>query len=174
MLRTVLDLPSVQMSAKISAPGRIVKQAWLRHTRMESTLRFLLLLEDLPTSHSICFSCTPAALFYRDKKITDALSHGQGAKRLIIDLLHPKAEALKMDWEVGSSASSSQVSTDTVRACITACLTISLVLPLVEDITSTKKDDILTALQTILSVSRVRRSRTGTPPTRRRREATEV
>lgn len=151
MLRAVLDLPAMKTSARIHAPGGHIRQAWLRHVDMEDTLRFILLLGDAPTKTSQCARCTPKASIYSGKQSAESPSHGHATKRLVLDLLAPKIEAIRSEWEGQNSYNGAQMSTDVIKSSVSACVTACLVSALVEDAVtpSPRATDIGAALEAI-------------------------
>ena len=153
MLRAVLDLPPVKTSA-IQAHGGHIRQMWLRHVDMEDTLRFILLLGDAPAKNAGCVKCTPKSTLYSSKQSSENPSLGLTTKRLILDLLAPKIEPIRDEWEGTSSYNSAQMSSDVVKSSVSACVTACLVLTLVEDAAtpSPRAIDIGAALEAIATI----------------------
>ena len=151
MLRAVLDLAPMKTSARIYAPGGHIRQAWLRHVDMEDTLRFILLLGQAPAKISQCARCTIKASIYSDKQRAENPFHGHATKRLVLDLLAPKIEAIRSEWEGQNSYNGAQMSTDVIKSSVSACITACLVSALVEDAAapSPRVTDIAAALEAI-------------------------
>lgn len=151
MLRAVLDLPAMKTSARIHAPGGHIRQAWLRHVDMEDTLRFILLLGHAPAKTAQCAICTPKASIYSGKQRAESPSHGHATKRLVLDLLAPKMEAIRSEWEGQNSYNGAQMSTDVIKSSVSACVTACFACALVEDAatTSPRAIDIGNALEAI-------------------------
>lgn len=129
LLQTCMGLPRVVSPAQMLMPCEAAAQAWQHHLDTQDIIRYLLLLPHAATksTHKTCSLCRPhsnpssAVVLYTASFLA--------ARKLILELAHPKcAEVLKM-WKSFVWDRSGAVSTDTFRGGVYSCIAFSLLMP---------------------------------------------
>jgi ataxia telangiectasia mutated family protein len=133
IIRASLDLPSLRLSVDMTGPTGSIGQAWLRHLHNTETLRYLLLLDDVPENPVNCSVCRPAHKLYLADRLTDSSSNGTPSRRLVVELILPRFAVLLGDWQSYNLEHIAQLSSDFVRATTSACITGCLISTLIQD-----------------------------------------
>ncbi|PBP27873.1 phosphatidylinositol 3 [Diplocarpon rosae] len=131
LIRTCLGLRRVSLSKIVTVPCGLLAQAWQRHLRSQETIRYLLLLEDIPpnsTAKWLCQSC-PNYSEAGDTVCVINTAHFQAARRLVLELLQPKIRDILQAWKSYMVDRSALVSTEMFRSAVSSCITSLLIMP---------------------------------------------
>ncbi|RFU31795.1 hypothetical protein B7463_g4570, partial [Scytalidium lignicola] len=130
LLRASLGLPRSNPQSRDPLPWGPVAQAWQRHIMTQDILRYLLLLDDLPTSRSTlsCPFCPKSAEAAKTSYFAES-SHFYTARKLALEHIMPKFSDLLQVWKSSDGDRSTQMTADTLRCTVSACLVALLLMP---------------------------------------------
>jgi ataxia telangiectasia mutated family protein len=126
-------LETLRLSSGGIAPCGVVGQAWLQELQKEETIRYLLLLEDLPEREVMCSKCANVSCLYGVDRLSDNSIHGYPTRLHILELFLPKFQSLHDHWESHKTEESTPISTDTIRCTASTSVFGCLLLSLIRD-----------------------------------------
>ncbi|KAH7343071.1 serine/threonine-protein kinase-like protein tel1 [Rhexocercosporidium sp. MPI-PUGE-AT-0058] len=129
LIRACLGLPRVSLPTTTTMPCGPLAQAWQHHINTQEMVRYLLLLVDRATDAMtlVCLSC-PKYSSTRDIVYVLSTTHFQTARKLVLELLHPKSRDVLQNWKSHVADRASLVSTDMFRSVLYSCITILLLM----------------------------------------------
>lgn len=124
-----MGLPRVVSPVQMLMPCEAAAQAWQHHLDTQDVIRYLLLLPQTTakSTQGTCSLCRPRSNSSNAMVLYTASF--LAARKLILELAHPKCAEVLKTWKSFVWDRSSAVSTDTFRSGVYSCITLSLLMP---------------------------------------------
>jgi len=140
-----MGLPQVTPAIRKFMPCETAGQAWQYHLDTQDIIRYILLLpKQTNKSTSPCPSCPPRSNSGGAILLNNSSFHA--ARKLVLELAHPKWSEILTTWKSFVMERSSAVSTDIFRSGIYSCIAMSLLMPHFADANPTQVRTIQEAL----------------------------